>query len=145
MKTRWMYAPTRSLFWPGFAELDSLFDSFGMRTGFNGSLTGPRFASEDHEQHTVLHAELPGLTAEDLELSVEDDVLTISGKSAPAVPEGYKVRARERTSLNFTQKFTLSDKMDAENIEAEMNNGILTVKVPRKAELGPKKIAIKAS
>jgi HSP20 family protein len=147
MTTRWLYAPTRSLLWPGFEGLDSLFEGglFGMNKAFTQPQGGPRFVWEDLDGQIILRAELPGMTTEDVELSLEDEILRISGKSEPTAPEGYKSRLVERTPLTFSREFSLSDRVDTEQIEAEMKNGILTVRIPRREELGPKKISIKAS
>jgi HSP20 family protein len=93
----------------------------------------------------VLEAEVPGLALEDLELFVSGvNQVTLRGtRKAPAVAKGVCHR-QERTLGNFARTLTLPFPVDAEKVEAKLENGVLTVKLAKHAAALPRKIAVKA-
>lgn len=92
----------------------------------------------------VLAAELPGLNAEALKLDVHDRVLTIDAERAIEGPKGYAARHRERTSYRFARTFTLPDNVDAAAISAKLENGALTVTLPKRPAQEPRRITVNA-
>ncbi len=90
--------------------------------------------------------DLPGIKKEDIEITTEDNILTISGerkyKDEVKEDEYYKV---ESVYGKFSRSFTLPEKIDVENIHAESNDGVLEVIIPKlkEEESKPKKIEIK--
>lgn len=92
----------------------------------------------------VLHADLPGLTEDDVKIEFEDNVLTISGERTTERREqgnGGYVRV-ERASGSFTRSLTLPAGIDAAGIEAAFSNGVLEVSIPKPAQRKPHRVAI---
>jgi HSP20 family protein len=89
-------------------------------------------------------ADVPGLRDKDVEVSLDNDVLTLSGERRTDVPEGYQVHRQERRPTRFSRSFTLPFKVNVEQLSAEMRDGILTVKLPKAPEAQPRKIAVRA-
>ena len=88
----------------------------------------------DAEDEIVLTAEMPGLTRDDVQIEVEDDVLRIQGEKREQTEreeEDGKVRVSERRYGAFARSFTLPATVEAEEIRAEMKNGVLTVRLPK--------------
>ncbi|PVD50607.1 heat-shock protein Hsp20 [Terrimonas sp.] len=90
-----------------------------------------------HETKDAYHLELsaPGLKKEDIKLNVEDGLLSISyEKKESTTSEDYKTVRREFTYNSFKRSFTLSDKINAGDIQAKYEDGVLKVFVPKKPE-----------
>ncbi|WP_437193775.1 Hsp20/alpha crystallin family protein [Planctomicrobium sp. SH527] len=96
----------------------------------------------ENEQGLVLRADLPGVTAEGLELQVQDNRLTLFGRVNSTVPEGAELLHQEYHIGDFLRSFILSDDVDHENISAKLNNGVLEVVLPRIPRAKPRKISI---
>ncbi|KAH9893953.1 HSP20-like chaperone [Cubamyces lactineus] len=141
------------------ADFDRLFDeAFNARTGGSSAVAArnqdntasrpmrPRMdLHEDQEKNLVTASfELPGLTKENVQIDVKDNVLTVSGESTLSTErdeKGYSVR--ERRYGKFSRSLPLPQGIKPEEIKASMNNGVLTVTFPRTTpELAPKRIAI---
>ena len=91
----------------------------------------------------VFQAELPGLTKEDVSITLENNTLTLTGErkfEKEANQQNY--HRIERGYGKFTRAFTLPTRVDAEGVKAAFENGILTVTVPKVAEVRPRKIEI---
>jgi len=93
----------------------------------------------------TVEAALPGVTDGDVEVTIENDTLTLRGKRNADAPEGYEVRHKERATRTFQRKLVLGSKVDAEAISASMKHGILTLKLPKAKEARPRRIAVNAS
>jgi HSP20 family protein len=90
-----------------------------------------------------IRAELPGVDKNDIKLSVEDGVLTISGRREQEKDEtGIRYHRRERVSGSFARSFTLPDSVDEQKVAAEFKNGVLTVSLPKSEKAKPKSIQI---
>ena len=106
----------------------------------------PQVNTREGEYAYHVELDLPGIKKEDIEITTEDNILTISGerKMKEEVKEDdyYKV---ESTYGKFSRSFTLPEKIDVENIHAESKDGVLEVVIPKIAEeeSKPKKIEIK--
>lgn len=82
----------------------------------------------------VLMAELPGISPEDVHLTLEDDVLTLRGeRKSETKGQDAKVHLLERSYGSFARSFTLPRSVDASRVRAEWRNGILTVTMPKTA------------
>jgi HSP20 family protein len=91
-------------------------------------------------------AELPGMEPGDIEISVKDDLLTLSGeRKAPAVPDGAHWHRRERGFGKFSRTIRLPFAAREDRIDARMAHGVLRIAIARPEELKPKKIEIKAA
>lgn len=95
----------------------------------------------------VIIADMPGVEENDLEITLEKDVLTIDGyvSSSLLAPEGYELAHAEYGIGDFHRSFTLSNEIDRDNIEAGLKNGVLTVHLPKAPQAQARKIAIKAN
>lgn len=92
----------------------------------------------------VLTAEIPGINPEDIELTVENNTLTLSGDRTIVREENTELRYHvwERSSGSFKRSFTLPRTVRTEEIAADYENGVLTVRIPKAAEAKSRKIEI---
>jgi len=89
-------------------------------------------------------ADLPGIQEKDLEVTMTGNRLTVSGKREQEKEErAERYYTYERTYGSFTRSFTLPDGADVDRLRAALEQGVLTITVPKKAEVQPKKIAVK--
>jgi HSP20 family protein len=96
---------------------------------------------DDH--NITLTAEVPGIEDKDLEINLENGVLTISGERKMENEEKQNNFHRvERSYGRFTRSFTLPPTVDTEDVKAEFSNGVLTITVPKREEAKPKQIRI---
>jgi len=94
----------------------------------------------------LVTAELPGLKAEEIQINVEKNVLTLSGErklDQKEQKEGY-VRI-ERAYGAFARSFVLPETADGEKVDANLQDGLLKVRIPKRASAQPRKITVKAS
>jgi len=91
----------------------------------------------------VLMADLPGVSKEDLDLRVDNNVLTLQGKSSHAA-SGEAIY-REYELVNFFRQFELSEQVDQEKIAADFNQGVLTLHLPKVEKPKPRQIEVKVS
>jgi len=133
-------------------RMDRLFDEYNaphhapLRGEFDApsrGVVGPRIHLFDTGSALVIKADLPGMTEKDLQISLNQDVLTLSGMRRPDVPEGYTVHRRERAAPRFSRSFTLPTKVDPEKTVAVLRNGVLTLTLNKAAEAQPRQIAVK--
>jgi len=95
------------------------------------------------EDEVVLSAELPGVDADKIDISVVDDTVTVSGaRSADEVPAGAVFRHRERGHGRFSRGFRLPFRIDASAVDARYANGVLEVTLRRAADDRPKKVPV---
>ena len=106
----------------------------------------PTFEVFERKDGYVFKADLPGIKQEELDITLTEKRLTISGKrEAEERTQGDKYYAYERSYGSFTRTFTLPEGVDAEHVAADLKDGVLTLVVPKKPEVQPKKISIKAN
>ena len=98
---------------------------------------------ETDEAVTVL-AEMPGVDKGGVDINLEDDVLTLKGKREGGIGKDEVVLLKEYESGSYLRRFTVSESIDQEKIEASMQDGILTLKLPKVAPAKPRKIEVKA-
>jgi HSP20 family protein len=104
----------------------------------------PRFDAWETEREYVLAGDLPGVVAENVELSYENHELTIHGRVAPRQHAGQPL-VEEYGVGDFYRTFTLADTIDEAAISAEVKDGVLAVHLPKRAELKPRKIGVKSA
>lgn len=90
-----------------------------------------------------LEAEVPGCTEKDLEISVTQGTIAISGERKLEPPAGYSVLRQERQGVKFSRSFELPCRIDPEKAEATVKDGVLRLELPKPAEAQPKKIQVK--
>lgn len=109
-----------------------------------GMSPGLRVDIREVGEDIVIEAEVPGLTRDDIEISVENGVLTISGQYKPAEESnGGCYHLRERNAGSFSRSFRLPPTSDLDKVEASLQNGVLTLTVPTREEARPRKITVK--
>jgi HSP20 family protein len=97
----------------------------------------------EDESQLVLTAEIPGLSEKDVEIKIEDNVLSIQGErklQKETREENY--HRIERAYGSFYRSFTLPNYVDEDKIRAENENGVVKITMPKKAELKPRKVKI---
>jgi len=103
----------------------------------------PRFDVKETKDAYVISADLPGVKDEDLNVSLNGNLLTISGTREEEHQEaGESYYAMERSHGSFARSFTMPDGVDGESVTADLKQGVLTVRIPKKPEAQPKRIAI---
>ncbi len=144
--------PTLST-WPSFGrlsdlrdEIDRLFESpLSELTRTSQLLSGwkPALDVYENKDHFVVKAELPGMKKEDIEVSLHDGSLSISGerKTESKHEEGEVYRA-ERFFGRFQRTVTLPTAVAADKVKAAYNDGVLTITLPKTEEAKPKKIDV---
>jgi HSP20 family protein len=128
-----------------FGDIDRMFNSFFNESASVKAST-PRADIRENENDYVLDIELPGLSEKDVEVKVEDNLLTISSadpEEKTEEKEGYILR--ERRSRAFVRSFVLPKDVDRESIEAGFSNGLLSLSLGKKPETKPKTIEIKSN
>jgi HSP20 family protein len=132
-------------------EMTRLFSGVASGTGSNEESMArgnwfPKVDIFENKDHLVLEAELPGMTQDDFDLSFENNVLTLKGerKFEKKTDEGNYHRV-ERSYGSFARSFTLPQTVTAEGAQAEFENGILHVSLPKREEVKARKIEITGS
>jgi HSP20 family protein len=144
--------------WDPFNELTSLqnrvnqllnqsFSGFSNQRNTEQPLTFSNFAPPvdiyEDERNIIVQAELPGIDEKDVDVRVENNVLTISGERKMENEQKQDNFHRiERSYGRFTRSFTLPNTVDPEHIQAHIENGVLKVSVPKREEAKPRQIKI---
>jgi HSP20 family protein len=120
-------------------ELDRLFES-------TVAVWSPRLDVQEDKDNFVIRAELPGLKREDIEVSLHDGALVISGeRKVEKVQEGVEVHRQERYYGKFQRALTLPTAVASDNVKAAYKDGVLTITLPKVEEAKPKQIDISAN
>ena len=106
----------------------------------------PKVNVYEYDDKIGIVAEIPGLDKKQLNIEVEDGVLTVSGdKHGVHEDDGAKVIRRELKSSSFKRSFELGDLLDGDNISANFKDGVLSISVPKVEPEKPKKKFVKIS
>ena len=99
-----------------------------------------------NEDGVIVSAKLPGVAAENINISVKENTVTIAGtREAKTLEEGQKFLRRERRDGDFSRTFRLPFAVDRNGVEAVFENGVLSVSLPRAEEDKPRKIQVKTA
>lgn len=120
-----------------FRELDRLTEP-----GWTGRTPVMPMDAYRSGDHFVVHLDLPGIQVETIDLTVEKNVLTISAERRWERSEDLEVVVSERPQGSFSRQLFLGEGLDADNIEASYENGVLTVSVPVAEQAKPRKVQI---
>jgi HSP20 family protein len=110
-----------------------------------GKVYVPRVDIRETKDAMVLVADMPGVDEKTVDITLEKNVLTITGSVAPPVFEGYSIVHAEYDVGDFERAFTISDEVDRDGISAVVKNGVLRVTLRKAEKIKAKKIAITAT
>jgi HSP20 family protein len=131
------------LAWPTFGRVASLQDE--LERLFESPLqawTPALDVQEDKDNYTI-RVELPGMKREEIEVSIQNDALVISGeRRAETVSEGTEVHRQERFYGKFSRVLTLPTAVAGDKVKAAYKDGILDVTLPKVEEAKPRQIAV---
>jgi HSP20 family molecular chaperone IbpA len=105
-------------------------------------LRPPTDIFEDAEGIT-LQLDMPGVSRERLNVQADRQALVVEGNAEIRMPEGMEALYAEVHSTRYRRSFTLSGELETEKIEANLKDGVLTLRIPKRAELRPRKIEIR--
>ncbi|WP_339132816.1 MAG: Hsp20/alpha crystallin family protein [Candidatus Electrothrix sp. GW3-4] len=136
--------------WDPFREMEALLDRYskspGKLSGGNGKPEGggwmPVVDIEETDGAFIVHAELPGVAKDDVQVNIENGVLTIKGEKKTRSEDTKRHRV-ECVYGSFLRSFTLPQDVDVEQVEAAYKNGILDLTIPKQEQAKPKQIEVK--
>lgn len=138
-----MHYTRPGLAWPTFGRLATLQDELDRLFESPLQAWAPALdVHEDKEGYTI-RAELPGVKREDIDVSVQDGALIISGeRKEEKITEGTEVHRQERFYGKFSRALTLPTAVANDKVKATYKDGILTVVLPKAEEAKPKQITV---
>jgi len=128
-------------------DIDRVFGGLDDRVSPAGEVTAAAWAPavdiKEEDGAYVLHADVPGVDPKDIELDMENGVLTLRGeRKSETIEDKHNYRRVERVTGRFYRRFLLPDTADAENISAKSLNGVLEVRIPKQAKVLPRRITV---
>ncbi|AKF83683.1 spore coat protein [Myxococcus fulvus 124B02] len=141
---------SREQSWDPFAQMRELLQSEptellrGLAAGGReGWALAPDFDVKETQDAYVFKADVPGIKQEDVEISVTGQRLTVSGRrEEEKLDEGERYFTYERGYGSFARTFTVPEGVDLDNVNAELKEGVLTLRIPKRPELKSKRIPI---
>ncbi|MHC1743571.1 MAG: Hsp20/alpha crystallin family protein [Syntrophobacteraceae bacterium] len=128
-------------------EMDRILSSFSNRwpsAGFGvGSGVFPALNLSETGDTLFLEAEVPGVRADDLEISVEGSTLVLRGERQSDSPENVSYHRRERVNGRFSKSISLPYEVQADNVHAEYRDGVLRLTLPKAEHAKPRSITVK--
>jgi HSP20 family protein len=125
--------------------MNRLFDRFFEGRVANGTARRwiPAMDLVETDDHLVLRGDLPGMTEDDIDIEIKDNVLTVSGeRKSDHEEKGKGFHRVERSFGSFSRSLTLPHGIDADQVEANFDKGVLEVRVPKPAEAKPTRVQI---
>lgn len=124
-------------------ELSNLFPSPAI-ANFDSEEWSPAVDITDEKDKFIIKADLPGVKPEDIEVTIENDVLTIKGKRESEKSEqSNNFRRIERFSGSFMRRFTLPETANLEKVKAKTADGVLELTVPKKAKAKTNRLEVR--
>lgn len=117
--------------------------SYGGEYGWNAADGTPRTNFYDNGDCFEIKAEVPGMAKDDINIKMQGNYLELSGTRKSDAPEGYKAHRVERVTPSFTRSFTLPSDVNVEKVEASLNDGILSLTLPKAEAAKAKQVSIK--
>ena len=134
--------------WEPFRELARVFDDpyFRSATGDGSCRWCPAVDVSENEKELVVSADLPGIDPKEVEITVQENILTLSGeRKAESETKDESYHRVERSYGSFTRSFVLPSIVDETKVSAEYKDGVLRVRLPKREEAKPRKIDVKLS
>ena len=122
-------------------------DPFRDMGGFPSEMQGfsPSFDVKEKKDALIIQADLPGVTEKDVAISITGNRLTISGeRQAEETKDDENYFMFERTYGSFSRSFTLPEDVHADQVQAELKNGVLRLTLPKKPEAQSKRVEVRA-
>lgn len=142
-----LWRRTTPSIWDEIFNIRNEFDRLLGRTDTEiGGAWCPVVDVRETKDEVILQAELPGIMPDDVDVSVENGVLTISGEKKQEIEEGREgsdYHLVERRYGRFERRFSLPRSVDADKVRAEFAHGLLTVTLPKVEAAKPRKIEVK--
>lgn len=142
--------PQRRQSWDPFEQMQELM-GFDPLEQFGRLLSGrgegmqfmPAFEVKETKDAFLFKADLPGVEEKDLDITVTEDRITVSGKrESEQRNEGERYFTYERQYGSFSRAFTLPEGVNADGVQAELKDGVLSLRLPKRPESQPKRITI---
>jgi HSP20 family protein len=102
----------------------------------------PAVSVRETDQAIVLVADLPGVSLDQVEITIDQDVLTLRGTVAPVAHDGFRLLHREYADAGFVRSFTVPEGIDRQQVAAVVKNGVLTLTLPKQQAAQPRRIAV---
>lgn len=126
-------------------DMDRLFDAIWQGEEMGPGVFPAMNVTQDGERYYV-RAELPGIRTEDIQISVERNKLTVTGKrEIEEEGNGVSYHRRERAGGSFSRSLTLPDELNADAVEASYKDGVLTVLLPKAEAVKAREIKVKVA
>jgi HSP20 family protein len=130
-------------------DLDRLFGATSAPADDSAAVTSDWLPAVDIKEESngfVIHADVPGVEPKDIDVTLENGILTIRGQrrvEAREERDGY--RRVERSAGQFFRRFSLPDTAAADGVQAKYSNGVLEVRIPKQAQVQPRRINVEAA
>jgi HSP20 family protein len=124
-------------------EMDRLFADWTPRSGWGAAPAYPAMNVWTNEEGAIVTAELPGVAPEDIDISVVNETLTVTGERQPDEVEEATYHRRERGQGRFTRSCQLPFRVESGEVEATFERGVLHIHLPRAEADKPKRIEVK--
>jgi HSP20 family protein len=105
----------------------------------------PRVDICETKDAIILLADMPGVDEKSIDITLEKNVLTLSGRVEPDTYEGYRAAYTEYEAGDYERAFTLSDEINRDGIEASVKNGVLRLTLPKAEPVKLRKINVKSA
>ncbi|MFW5882917.1 MAG: Hsp20/alpha crystallin family protein [Verrucomicrobiota bacterium] len=105
-------------------------------------LRKPEYSVSEGDHGYVVRVELPGVAKEDIDLSVEERVLTLEAKRKEQLPENWKALRTALPPHDYRLRLSLSDDVDGQKVEARLENGVLALTLSKREEARPRRIEV---
>jgi len=105
----------------------------------------PAVDVHENDDVIVLYAELPGISQDNLNITIDNGNLQLEAKASIDTPSEMDVVYAEFQTPNYRRSFTLSNELDIDTIEARLSHGILQLSIPKKETIKPKKVEVKVA
>ena len=126
-------------------EVDRLFRDWPRTGGWTDAPSFPAMNMWADENKAVVTAELPGISTDDLDISVQDDTLTLRGsRRLQDLEEGARYHRRERRFGSFARTLRLPFQVNAAEVDAAFRKGVLSIALPRAEADKPRRITVKS-
>jgi len=93
----------------------------------------------------TLHADMPGVSKDRLDIQIDKDSLSIEGRAELSMPEGMEPLYADVRSTLYRRSFSLSGELDGERVDARLKDGVLTLHIPKREQFKPRKIEVRTA